>query len=108
MRVTSTSEACHALVRYHYRYADLVTGAQLARLAGVSPGTIRRLVNIGVIEPESAGSGNLFRVSSVRDIRAAVRLHRDLAVSWSSMPVVLELLRRIDELESALRRIARH
>jgi hypothetical protein len=107
MRVTSTSKSCHALVRYRYRYNDLVTGDQLARLAGISPRAMGRLVNIGVIEPEPGTAGNLFRVGMVRDIRAAARLHRDLAVSWSSMPVVLDLLRRIDELESELRRITR-
>lgn len=52
-----------------------------------------------VIRPERAGSWE-FHISSVRRIRTAVHLQRDLGVNLAGAALALELLDRIAELET--------
>lgn len=52
-----------------------------------------------VVRPERAGSWE-FHISSVRRIRTAVHLQRDLGVNLAGAALALELLDRIAELET--------
>jgi hypothetical protein len=66
-----------------------------AREAGLHPELVRRLVALGFADPDAIDlPGRLAR---------AVRLRRDLGVSWSGALLACQLLDRIDELEARLR-----
>jgi hypothetical protein len=70
---------------------------RLAREAGMHPETVRRLVRLGLVEPPYS------RDAAARLARA-VRLRRDLGLSYASAVFACELLTRIDELEERLAR----
>ena len=82
---------------------DMLTVHDLSCLTGLSERLIQRLISIEVIEPDERTPEPCFRTEIVVRVRRIRRLHVELGVSWSSMPLVLELLQRIEELESSRR-----
>lgn len=79
---------------------DMLTVHDLSCVTGLSERTIQRLISIEVIEPDERTPEPYFRTEAVVRVRRIRRLHVELGVSWSSMPLVLDLLQRIEELES--------
>ena len=79
---------------------DMLTVHDLSCVTGLSERIIQRLIAIEVIEPDERAPEPCFRTEVVVRVRRIRRLHVELGVSWSSMPLVLDLLRRIEELES--------
>ena len=79
---------------------DMLTVHDLSCVTGLSELIIRRLIAIEVIEPDEHTPQPCFRTEVVVRVRRIRRLHVELGVSWSSMPLVLDLLQRIEELES--------
>ena len=73
---------------------------ELACLSGLGTQTVRRLVTLDIIEPEEIQPEPRFRITVVERVRKMRRLHVELGVSWLSMPLVLQLLDRIDAMES--------
>lgn len=62
------------------------------------------LVDEGIVEPRGTGVTEWrFSISSVRRVRTALRLQRDLGVNLSGAALAIELLERIAELERRLR-----
>ena len=62
------------------------------------------LVQEGVLDPCSGNRTQWrFKASSIRRVRTAMRLQRDLGVNLAGAALALELLDRIAELESHLR-----
>jgi hypothetical protein len=78
---------------------DMLTVRDLSYLTGLGERVIRRLVSLEVIEPDACEPEPRFRTEVVVRVRRIRRLHVELGVSWSSMPLVLDLLQRIRELE---------
>ena len=81
---------------------DMLTVHDLACVTGLSERIIRRLITLEVIEPHQRTPEPSFRTEIVTYVRRVRRLHVELGVSWSSMPLVLDLLDRIEELETRL------
>ncbi len=81
----------------HERSAPGLALETLARDAGVHPELVRRLVALGIFDTDP-GRGGAPRIAR------AVRLRRDLGLSYSGALFAGELLDRIDELERRLRR----
>ena len=79
---------------------DMLTVHDLSCVTGLSERIIQRLISIEVIEPDERTPEPCFRTEVVVRVRRIRRLHVELGVSWSSMPLVLDLLQRIEELES--------
>ena len=76
-----------------------------ARITGVHPELVRRLVTLGLLEiTRDAGGQLFFDPSQVREMATIQRLHLRLNVSYSSLGLVMDLLRRISELERSQRR----
>ena len=76
-----------------------------ARITGVHPDLVRRLVTLGLLEiTRDAGGQLFFDPSQVREMATIQRLHLRLNVSYSSLGLVMDLLRRISELENSQRR----
>ena len=76
---------------------------ELACLSGLGTQTVRRLVTLDIIEPDEIQPEPRFRITVVERVRKMRRLHVELGVSWLSMPLVLQLLDRLDTLEAERR-----
>ena len=78
---------------------DMLTIHDLSCVTGLSERILQRLISIEVIEPDERTPEPCFRTEVVVRVQRIRHLHVELGVSWSSMPLVLNLLKRIEELE---------
>lgn len=71
-----------------------------ARLTGVHPELIRRLVALGLLETtRDAGGGLWFDTTEVRALARIQRLHHGLNLNYAALGLVIDLLDRIERLE---------
>jgi hypothetical protein len=83
-----------------------LTLSELVRLTGIRPMVLQRLASFAVIESYADRGGTLrFPVSELPRLARGIRLRRDLGVGVSSLGLVLDLLERVDALESELGRL---
>lgn len=76
-----------------------------ARITGVHPDMVRRLVTLGLLEITRDAEGNLwFDPSQVREMARIQRLHLRLNLTYASLGLVMDLLDRIAALERSQRR----
>jgi chaperone modulatory protein CbpM len=76
-----------------------------ARITGVHPELVRRLVTLGLLDITRDAEGNLwFDPSQVREMATLQRLHLRLNLAYSSLGLVMDLLDRISDLERSQRR----
>ena len=76
-----------------------------ARITGVHPELVRRLVALGLLDLTRDAEGNLwFDPSQVRAMADIQRLHLRLNLTYSSLGLVMDLLNRISDLERSQRR----
>lgn len=76
-----------------------------AAAAELHPDLVRRLAALGLLEPQVDLAGRLwFSRSQLATVARARRLRAGLALNYTAIGVVLDLLARIEELEAALRR----
>ena len=85
------------------------------RGTGLHPDLVARLVRLGLIEAVPGGSGPgrrrdpwpaggiRFAPAELARARRALRLREDLSLNYAALGLVLDLLDRIDVLETALR-----
>jgi len=78
----------------------LLTIRELAFLAGTTPRVIERLVSFEVVCPECTEPEPVFTPETLAYARKAIRMHEHLGIGWSAMSFVMELIRRIEMLES--------
>ncbi|MFC4114045.1 chaperone modulator CbpM [Nonomuraea zeae] len=79
-----------------------------ARATGLHPQAVRRLVALGLLEPGRNARGELcFTPAQVAAAARIQRLHEGLAINYAAIGVVIDLLDRIGELETALRDLPR-
>ncbi len=79
---------------------DLVTIADLCRSCTVEVETVTLLVEEGILDPVGGNVENWqFTVTSLRRVKTAIHLQRDLGVNLAGAALALELLDRIAELE---------
>jgi chaperone modulatory protein CbpM len=87
-----------ALVR-----VPLLATDQFAATAGLHPDLARRLVVLGLLEANQDASGELwFSVSQVPVAARIQRLRAGLTLNYAAVGVVIDLLDRIAELETAV------
>jgi chaperone modulatory protein CbpM len=76
-----------------------------ARITGVHPELVRRLVTLGLLDITRDAEDNLwFDPSQVRKMATVQRLHLRLNLNYSSLGLVMDLLDRIADLERSQRR----
>ena len=80
-----------------------LSSEQLAAAVGVSPATLARLVRLTLIEPATP-DGNEFTAETAARLRKMLRLHSDLGVDLYGIAIILDLLERLESLESELGR----
>jgi len=79
------------------------TAEELCRSCRLQFDLVEQFVQEGVLEPVGGNREPWrFRVSSIRRVRTAVRLQRDLGVNLAGAALALELLDRIADLERRL------
>lgn len=75
--------------------------AELCRACRLPAERVVELVEHGVIEPAGRAPGEWrFRAVSIRRVRSAERLNRDLGVNMAGVALALELLDELTELRS--------
>jgi DNA-binding transcriptional MerR regulator len=75
-----------------------------ARRSGVHPEMVRRLVALGLVRAERGEDGALwFSPAEVAEVARLQRLRAALPLNYAALGLVVELLDRITELETALR-----
>jgi DNA-binding transcriptional MerR regulator len=80
----------------------------VAARSGLHPDLLRRLVALGLVEASRDAAGELwFAPAELRTIGRIQRLRGGLGVNYAGIGLVLDLLSRISELESALGRRSR-
>jgi chaperone modulatory protein CbpM len=76
---------------------------ELARDAGLHPELVRRFVALGLVPAVRDVDGTLwFSASAVAEVARIQRLRAALPVNWAALGLVVDLLDRITELETAL------
>jgi DNA-binding transcriptional MerR regulator len=84
------------------------SGMQLDAFAsrcGLHPDMVRRLVALGLVPCQHDARGDLwFEPSALATVARIQRLRTGLGLNYAAIGLVLDLLDRIDELESASRR----
>ena len=80
-------------------HGDMLTVYELSCVTGLSERIIQRLIRLEVLEPDQESPQPCFRTETVTRVLRIRRLHVELGVAWSSIPLVLDLLQRIEELE---------
>jgi chaperone modulatory protein CbpM len=93
--------------RTHYALARpyLLSLDSYARLTGVHPDMVLRMVAMGLLEVSRDGQGRLwFDPTQVRAMARIQRLHLGLSLSYTSLGLIVDLLDRVSELERSSRR----
>jgi chaperone modulatory protein CbpM len=91
----------YALIRARTASLDLDA---FARAAGLHPDLVRRLVALGLLEPERDGAGRYrFPPGQLAKVARIQRLRTGLSLNYAALGLVLDLLDRIADLEGALR-----
>ncbi len=76
-----------------------------AHVAGVHPELVRRLVALGLLEPDRDAAGRLwFPPAQLVALARIQRLRAGLGLNYSALGVVIELLDRVAYLERELRK----
>lgn len=74
----------------------------------IHPGLVHRLVRLGLVDPVDMRESPerwLFEAEAVPLIAKIIRLRNELGINYSGVGVVLELLKRINALESRIREL---
>jgi MerR family transcriptional regulator, heat shock protein HspR len=84
-----------------------LTSSEVSYLCGLHPDVVERLVSLGLIDyAERDNEGDaLFHADVVPLIRRIMRLRNHLGVNYAGIGVILELMDRIETLESHIREL---
>jgi chaperone modulatory protein CbpM len=83
---------------------EKLTVREICYHTGVETELLLEFVSLGLLEPVKTSPELIFAAAEVLKVNKILRIKRDLEVSLDSMPVVLELLERLEILESELER----
>ena len=100
MRTITTTTANGLMIRSESAWRSLSLDEVAAR-CGLHPILVERLVALGLIDPVE-GASDRFPPEVTLRLQRAMRLRRDLGLSYNGAALVLELLDRIETLERRL------
>ncbi|MBV8932183.1 MAG: MerR family transcriptional regulator [Kutzneria sp.] len=94
----------HALIRYQRDGGGRLDLESFARAGGVHPELVIRLVALGLLDSDRDRAGALWFVpTQLARLARIQRLRSAFSVNYAALGLVLDLLDRVAELESALR-----
>jgi DNA-binding transcriptional MerR regulator len=79
---------------------------EIAELCNIHPGVIDRFVQLGLVDPagrDENGTEWIFSRDAVSMVQKILRLRADLGINYAGIGVVLDLLSRIEQLETRIR-----
>jgi DNA-binding transcriptional MerR regulator len=88
------------------RHRALLSLDEVAARCHLHPSLLKRFVTLGLIDPVEA-SADLFQPDVILRLQRILRLRRDLGINYNAAGLVLDLLERIDALETELRQFQR-
>ncbi len=88
-------------------YAPQFTLAEVARRCGLHPELIERFIRLGLIEfiGRTRDGQMLFDSEVIPLVRRILRLRNDLGVNYAGVGVILELMSRVELLETRIREL---
>ncbi|GHE26525.1 hypothetical protein GCM10017673_30450 [Streptosporangium violaceochromogenes] len=103
-RVARKTRTEEAVMTYSLARPARLDLEAFARVTGTHPELVRRLVALSVLDAQRDASGFLwFPPSQVRAMARIRRLRAGFALNYAALGLVVDLLDRIAELETALR-----
>jgi DNA-binding transcriptional MerR regulator len=90
-----------SIVRAPQRADVRLSSRELALAAGISPATLARLVQLGLVEPITVMPSE-FTAATVARLRRMLRLHADLGVNLVGAAIIVDLVERLERLEAEL------
>ncbi|MBI9078646.1 MAG: MerR family transcriptional regulator [Pseudodesulfovibrio sp.] len=85
-----------------------VAWAQLVELTSIQPSEVAELIDLGWISPGKTNANEyLFNFRDVYRIHKLMRLSKDLDVSFNSGSIIVDLLERVEELETEIEELKR-
>lgn len=88
--------------------SERISFAQLQELTGLHPTVVGELIELGWITPErTTTEAYLFRSKDVYRLRKLERISRDFELPLLGASIVVDLLERIDYLETKVRELHR-
>ena len=89
--------------KYPLAYPWRLNLEAVARSSGVHPDVVMRFVDLDLIRPLGDAAGGPWFSTRAPDLIARVmRLHSELSLNYAAIPLVLDLLVRVDSLERRL------
>jgi DNA-binding transcriptional MerR regulator len=76
----------------------------LAVACGISATRVRRLVQLGVVEPEREAPDRFSSATAAR-LRRMLRLRADLGVNFAGAAIIVDLVERLEQLDAELSRL---
>lgn len=76
---------------------------ELAAAAGISSAMLSRLIRLGLVEPPAPGPDE-FAAGVATRLKRMLRLHHDVGVNLTGAAIIIDLLERLDRMETELRR----
>ena len=89
--------------RYRFVYGERLSLKEVAGCTGLHVEEVRELFQLGLIEPLERDPTPAFSERAVFRINKILRLKNELGIDMNSMEIVLNLLDRIEELETELK-----
>ena len=100
-----TNPQAYALIRYRRHRHGRLDLEDFARAGGVHPELVTRLVALGLLDGEHDQAGAWWFAHAQLDRLARIqRLRTAFSINYAALGLVLDLLDRVAELETALRR----
>jgi MerR family transcriptional regulator/heat shock protein HspR len=88
-------------------FSSYLTRSEVAYRCGLHPDLVERFVSLGLIDSveRDINGDPLFHVDVVPLIRRIMRLRNQLGVNYAGIGVILDLMARIESLESHIREL---
>jgi hypothetical protein len=103
-----TEKLIYQNIQFRKGEEGLLSLEQLAMITGTKSKLLKILVEKELLETHTTAHKEIkIHIDALEDLKRMLRLHYDLGVGWTSMPVVIDLLDRIDELESKLQKLTK-
>ncbi|TFL08472.1 hypothetical protein CSC67_20630 [Pusillimonas caeni] len=86
--------------------SDICSFEHVVEVSGLSAQELRELIETGIIEPSNDDPGNyFFHTQCIVVARKARRLRDDFELDTRGLALALNLLRRVDDLETEIARL---
>jgi hypothetical protein len=86
-------------------HEKMLTVTELAFYVGAPPQVIREMVEVELISPCMNEPEPCFHTDILPVVRKLRRIHKSMEISVSSLPLILDLLERIEKIEDQLTRL---